>query len=740
MKAIRYISFIVLFILVASTLAVSSAAAEHSFTDVVSGSWYEEAVVYCFKNGYMSGKSETAFDPSGTLTRAMTATILSSMSGDDKDIYADRQTFDDVPKGKWYSTSVEWAYEKGVVSGYGNGIFNPNKAITREQLAVMLKAYADYLGIDTSAREENLDSLFVDSSAISSWSRESISWAVKCGLISGNDKSMLMPRNTATRAQAAVIIYQFSEKILGNGNLASGVSVSRAFGDHMTIQRNKPFSVWGWADESDEGKLVEVSFKGQKAYGKVENGEWKATFAVTFPESAEGSVITVRGRDTSFSFSDVLVGDVYYVMGQSNVYWPLGAMITEIQLGGNIKDVEGVDYDNSTNIRLFRNSHVFQAGKTGEDAWGTAKVYKDVDSQYAVWARPSDFDATKDYDVNTEFIGGRSFSAFGYLFAFYLSQNTDVPIAMIEIDASGYALTAFAPNELAEKWDSDIASPEGVYYMKLGTAENGNLTIFPLHSRMAYNQQLYPLINFSCAGLLWYQGESDYINTIYNYGKDVWTFSNELADLITYFRGHFGNGDFPVYFVEYPACFKVQNSNAYIDFGVVRSELCTIPQHLENSYVLSCSDCWSNKVWANNCHPFCKPAQARRLVSMVLANQYGAGDIEYKAGPLCDKVEYPDEYTAIVTFKYVGDGLDVVSEDESGDIYGVQVLTSPDNYTEWATAENVQIVGKDQIRIEFDQPIYGVRYNAITEYYFPVNVNLMNSERVPAAAFVDYKN
>ena len=205
----------------------------------------------------------------------------------------------------------------------------------------------------------------------------------------------------------------------------------------------------GWADEQDEGKTVTVKFKDVFANAVVENGEWKALFDCTFEASAKPSEIKVSGKGLDYTFTDVLVGDVFYVMGQSNVYWPLQMVVDDLVANRLASEVADLTYDPSTNIRLFRNSHVFQVNKTGEDAWGTAKEYKDVDSQYAVWARPNDFDASIPFNQNTEFIGGRSFSAIGYLFALNLARRVDVPIAMIEIDASGYPLTAWAPNELA---------------------------------------------------------------------------------------------------------------------------------------------------------------------------------------------------------------------------------------------------------------------------------------------------
>lgn len=726
-------------IAVVVTLAITVtfvSASTSAFKDVEKGSWYEKAVEYCYANGYIIGTSDTTFSPNMNLTRGMTVTILAAMSHYDRTQYTDRQTFSDVKKGEWYSPAVEWAYENHIVSGYNNGKFGPNDAINREQFAVILKAYAVFNSYESDVTVEDIDGRFPDSAKVSSWAKDSVSWAVSNGLISGTNKG-LEPQGTATRAQAAVMLYKFImvfvEKV---DSFAGDFTVSRAFGDHMTIQRDKSFSVWGWADQAENGSSVKVEFKGETAYGKVENGEWKATFDATFPASAEPAVIKVSGNSKTVEFDDVLVGDVYYVMGQSNVYWSMGLLEKDLAANHRLKDIEDITYDDSTNIRLFRNSHVFQAGKTGEDAWGTSKVYKDVDSEYAVWSKPSDFDPSVEYTELSEFVGGRAFSAIGYMFAFNLSKQTDVPIAMIEIDASGYPLTAFAPNELADKWGSDAENTEtGVHYMFV------NGVVYPLHSRMAYNQQLYPLINFSCAGILWYQGESDMINTILACGKDKWTFSTEIADLMKYYRTHFGDGkdNFPVYFVEFPACFQ-NKENAYLETGYVRSELGTVPMYLENSYVVSSSDVWNNRTWANNIHPYCKPAQARRAANMALANEYGIGDINYVAGPQLDKVEYTDDKTALLTFKYVGDGITALSEDETGDLYGFEVLTTSSSYSGWEVTYDVTIVSSNQLQVKYNKPIYGVRYNAKTDAFFPANVNLCNSAWVPAVAFANYKN
>ncbi len=701
--------------------------ADLTFKDVSKGSWYYDAVSYCYEKGYMDGMNENEFGTKSNLTRAQLATILSSVEGIDESAYT-TQTFTDEKVGKWYFAPVEWAFANGIVTGYGNGLFGPSDNITREQLAVMLYAFADSKGFDVTDRED-LSVFTGDVDKVHGWAYDAVSWAVASGIISGNSDTTLNPRGSATRAEAATMIYKFCINFFGSGKQAAEFTVSRAFGDNMTVQRDEKLTVWGFADKSENGNYVEVSFKGETATGIVTNGEWKAVFENTFPASAEGAELKVSGSNKSVSFKNVLVGDVYYIMGQSNVYWPMQDLINELSIKGLSHQIADVTYTDETNIRLFRNSSVFHANNTGDDRQGTAKLFEDVYSDQAVWQKPSE--------------GALSFSAVGYLYAFNLAKQTDVPIAMIEIDASGLPLTAFAPNELAEKWGSDVMSPDGIYYMKLGNAEDNNLTVYPLQSRFVYNQQIHPLRHFSCAGLLWYQGESDMANTIANYGKDAWTFSNEFADLMTYFRENFGNNDFPVYVMELPACFSFAPNAAYLPTGTVRSELGTIPMLLDDSYVIPCSDLWNDRLYENNIHPYCKPAQAERAANMVLSNEYGVGgEFDYVAGPVLESVEYVDEYTAVLTFKYVGDGLVAYSEDESGDIYGLQVLIDTASYYDgnWeSTTGYSEITAANQITVTYTKPIYGVRYNAITENAFPIEVNLQNSEEVPMVAFADYK-
>ena len=509
------------------------------------------------------------------------------------------------------------------------------------------------------------------------------------------------------------------------GEQASSFTVSRAFTNDMVVQRDKPFSVWGWAPQSDVNKIVTVYFRGEVAYGVVnKNGEWKATFDKTFSESAIPENITVvanNGASVNI-FSGVLTGDVYYVMGQSNVYWPLKQLREDLESQNKTLNC---DFSDARNIRLFKNSSVFYVNGTGANALGMSTVYDDVMAN-TVWMKPS----------NSEV---QQFSAIGYLLAYNLSNCVSTPIGIIEIDASGYPIGAFAPNELCDRWDIDIASPQGIHYYKLGAGASG---VTSLQTRFAWNFQLNPLKNFSCAGILWYQGESDFRNTEYHFGKDRYVFETEFVELMNYYRDNFGNSDFPVYIMELPSVYRNSaNSNQqYIDTGLVRTEIGTIPTKLENSYVIPCSDLWQQDKasWWNNIHPYCKQEQAIRTCFIICAQKYGILDLNTTAGPQLKCVEYVDACTVKMKFDYVGTGLSYNDVTNTGMLYGLQICTSnTDRMSSWQATAKATITAPDEITISESIPVYGVRYNPGTSSYFPVTCNIMNSAGMPMVAFKD---
>ena len=187
-----------------------------SFSDV-QAHWGHLSIDYCVKNGLMNGMGNGKFDPEGTLTRAMLATILWRQAGEPK---ATKDcTFTDLgsssdPAASWYLDAVAWAAEVGVVNGYPDGTFAPSGAITRQEMATMLYRYAGIMKFDTSAKGDL--SVFPDENQVLDYAVDAMIWANGAELITGdvvNDVTCLNPLGNATRAQVATILMRFCENV-----------------------------------------------------------------------------------------------------------------------------------------------------------------------------------------------------------------------------------------------------------------------------------------------------------------------------------------------------------------------------------------------------------------------------------------------------------------------------------------------------------------------------------------------
>ena len=178
------------------------------FSDVNSGVWYSDAVIYAVGCGLMRGVSDTEFAPEDNVTRAMFVTILYRLKGSPA---AGSATFSDVAAGGWDSDAVAWASENGIVSGVSETEFAPDENITREQLAAMMLRYATAEGFDVSVGESTNILSYADFTAISEYAVSAIQYAVGSGLINGRSETTLAPQDNATRAETAAIMMRFAK-------------------------------------------------------------------------------------------------------------------------------------------------------------------------------------------------------------------------------------------------------------------------------------------------------------------------------------------------------------------------------------------------------------------------------------------------------------------------------------------------------------------------------------------------
>ncbi len=175
------------------------------FTDVSNKQWYYGVISEAYQLGLMTGATETLFKPNANMNRGMVAIVFHRMEGSKKVEYS--SIFPDVANKQYYTTSVLWAKQTGVINGYKDGTFKPLRNVTREEMATMIYNFARYKGLDMSASKDI--TYFSDYAKITPYARVTLQWAVEKGLMSGKlNGTKLDPLGTATRAECSKMLVQ----------------------------------------------------------------------------------------------------------------------------------------------------------------------------------------------------------------------------------------------------------------------------------------------------------------------------------------------------------------------------------------------------------------------------------------------------------------------------------------------------------------------------------------------------
>ena len=157
------------------------------FTDVPETFWAYDEIAWAYENGYVNGVTATTFNPNGAISRQQVWMILARLSGyDPADMAAARA----------------WAMENGVSDGT-----NPGNAVTRQQLVALLFRFAE---LRNYANDQRADlSVYPDAGTVAEYAVEPMQWSVANDIVGGTTAGTLNPEGTATRAQFAVILYRF---------------------------------------------------------------------------------------------------------------------------------------------------------------------------------------------------------------------------------------------------------------------------------------------------------------------------------------------------------------------------------------------------------------------------------------------------------------------------------------------------------------------------------------------------
>lgn len=173
---------------------------ESPFEDVGESDWYYGVVIQAYESGIVKGVSENRFGPGQTASRGQVITMLYRMAGEPA--VAGETAFTDLTQD-YYRDAVCWATENGVVKGYSETSFGPERSISREELATIL-----YRMAGSPAADYDL-SRFGDGDRIQSYARDAMAWAADSGILNGYEDGTLRPQGQASRAEVCAMLTRY---------------------------------------------------------------------------------------------------------------------------------------------------------------------------------------------------------------------------------------------------------------------------------------------------------------------------------------------------------------------------------------------------------------------------------------------------------------------------------------------------------------------------------------------------
>jgi sialate O-acetylesterase len=496
-----------------------------------------------------------------------------------------------------------------------------------------------------------------------------------------------------------------SVALLGAGTTARAhIQMPAIFGSHMVLQRDQKDKVWGKAHPGD---TITVAIAGQEKTATAgDDGAWSVMLD---PMPAGGPhTMTVKGKDNTITFEDVLVGEVWICSGQSNMQWAVG------QANDAELEIAAAKYPN---IRLIS---VPQVG-TQEPQWN----FK------GEWAACSP-ETVKD------------FSAVGYFFGRQLHQTLGVPIGLIDDAWGGSAAEAWVRRDILEKdgrfkglmdrWtkiEQELGGPEAKARFEeqqarfreaakaaraegkpaprppqnpegqlAGNARPGNI----------YNGVLRPTIGYGIRGAIWYQGES-------NAGR-AYQYRDLFPLMIESWRKEWGQGDFPFYWVQL-ADFMAEKAepgdSTWAELREAQTRTLTLPNTGE-AVIVDLGE-------AQDIHPRNKQDVADRLARWALAKDYGVG-INYRSPTY--KAMAKQDGKIVLKIDHVGGGLKAFDVPE---LKGFTIAGGDRKFVK-ATAK---LVGRDTIEVSAE----GVTDPVAVRYAWADNpiCNVYSVEGLPLTPF-----
>lgn len=372
-------------------------------------------------------------------------------------------------------------------------------------------------------------------------------------------------------------------------------------GSDMVLQQQADVTLWGWAAP---GARITLTASWDDSPVKVRvgaDGAWK--LRVRTPKASnEPQWLAFSDGQERRTLNNVLIGEVWFCSGQSNMEMPLRGFGSETVEGADADIARSGDYPG---IRMAHIPHT-KASEPQAETPGS-------------WVCSSPQTAA-------------GFSATAYYFARELNRTLDIPVGIIHCSWGGTKVEGWMPRELLEKYgDVDLAD---------ATSATCHDMSRPM---VMYNAMLHPLQNYTIRGFLWYQGCS-------NVGAHA-TYAQRQTDMVALWREKWGLGKLPFYFVEIaPFDYGEGDKAPYLREAQHRAA-----ELIPNSGIVSTSDL----VYARELaciHPSRKCEVGERLANMALNRTYGFSDRDCLS-PQFREITLGEDGSAVLSFRNAAEGF-----------------------------------------------------------------------------------
>ncbi|MGB9868251.1 MAG: S-layer homology domain-containing protein [Bacillota bacterium] len=175
--------------------------------------WAKDSVDLLARRLIVKGIGESRFAPDEKLTRAQFAALLAramGLKGHSSSVFAD------VPEDHWASSAVGSLSQSGLISGTKPGLFEPERYISREEMAVAFARALELAGIGPSLGEGQVDSLlgvYRDSAQVAPWARRALASCMVSGIMQGRPGLEIAPKDMASRAEAVTMVKNLLQRL-----------------------------------------------------------------------------------------------------------------------------------------------------------------------------------------------------------------------------------------------------------------------------------------------------------------------------------------------------------------------------------------------------------------------------------------------------------------------------------------------------------------------------------------------